>query len=177
MQNNGRNRPDARKLFFQKYEPIILVALNNEKQSVTILDNGSGMNLEILKKYFLNVGVSYYNSDAYKLQGREYVPIGHYGIGFLSCFMLSDKVEVRTKHIEENQIIKIEFAKNSEYICLIYENKTKTQGTEIVLDYEQFMIVFPNGISEIKSFIEDKEWIYNFGNIRKRPSRKHIYAI
>lgn len=57
---------------FQKYEPIILVALNKEKQSVTILDNGSGMNTEILKKYFLNVGVSYYNSDAYKLQGREY---------------------------------------------------------------------------------------------------------
>ena len=57
---------------FQKYEPIILVALDKEKLSVTILDNGSGMNIEILKKYFLNVGVSYYNSDAYKLQGREY---------------------------------------------------------------------------------------------------------
>ena len=140
---------------FQKYEPIILVALDKEKQSVTILDNGSGMNIEILKKYFLNVGVSYYNSDAYKLQGREYSPIGHYGIGFLSCFMLSDKVEVRTKHIEENQIIKIEFEKSSEYICLTYENKTKTQGTEIILDYEQFMSVFPNGISEIKSFIEE----------------------
>lgn len=42
-----------------------MVALNNEKQSVTILDNGSGMNLEILKKYFLNVGVSYYNSDLF----------------------------------------------------------------------------------------------------------------
>lgn len=39
--------------------------------------------------------------------------------------MLSDKVEVQTKHIEENQIIKIEFEKNSEYICLTYENKTK----------------------------------------------------
>ena len=140
---------------FQKYEPIILVALDKEKQSVTILDNGSGMNIEILKKYFLNVGVSYYNSDAYNLQGREYSPIGHYGIGFLSCFMLSDKVEVRTKHIEENKIIKIEFEKNSEYICLTYEDKSKTQGTEIVLDYEQFMSIFPNGISEIKSFVED----------------------
>ena len=64
---------------FQKYEPIIIIALNKEKQSVTILDNGSGMNVEILKKYFLNVGVSYYNSDAYNLQGREYSPIGHYG--------------------------------------------------------------------------------------------------
>ena len=140
---------------FQKYEPIIIIALNKEKQSVTILDNGSGMNVEILKKYFLNVGVSYYNSDAYNLQGREYSPIGHYGIGFLSCFMLSDKVEVRTKHIEENKIIKIEFEKNSEYICLTYEDKSKTQGTEIVLDYEQFMSIFPNGISEIKSFVED----------------------
>lgn len=139
---------------FQKYEPIIIIALNKEKQSVTILDNGSGMNIEILKKYFLNVGMSYYNSDAYKLQGREYFPIGHYGIGFLSCFMLSDKVKVRTKHIEENQIIKIEFEKNSEYICLTYEDKPKTQGTEIVLDYEQFMSVFPDGISEIESFIE-----------------------
>lgn len=140
---------------FQKYEPIIIIALNKEKQSVTILDNGSGMNVEILKKYFLNVGVSYYNSDAYNLQGREYSPIGHYGIGFLSCFMLSDKVEVRTKHIEENKIIKIEFEKNSEYICLTYEDKSKTQGTEIVLDYEQFMSIFTNGISEIKSFVED----------------------
>ena len=140
---------------FQKYEPIIIIALNKEKQSITILDNGSGMNVEILKKYFLNVGVSYYNSDAYNLQGREYSPIGHYGIGFLSCFMLSDKVEVRTKHIEENKIIKIEFEKNSEYICLTYEDKSKTQGTEIVLDYEQFMSIFPNGISEIKSFVED----------------------
>lgn len=140
---------------FQKYEPIIMIALNKEKQSVTILDNGTGMDIEILKNCFLNVGVSYYNSDAYKLQGREYVPIGHYGIGFLSCFMLSDKVEVRTKHIEENQIIKIEFEKNSEYICLTYEDKPKTQGTEIVLDYEQFMSVFPNGIPEIESFIEN----------------------
>lgn len=141
--------------FFQKYEPNIIIALNKEKQSVTILDNGSGMNTEILKKCFLNVGVSYYNSDAYKLQGREYSPIGHYGIGFLSCFMLSDKVVVRTKHIEENQIIKIEFEKNSEYICLTYENSTKIQGTEIVLDYEQFMSIFPGGISEIGDFIEN----------------------
>ncbi len=140
---------------FQKYEPIIIIALNKEKQSVTILDNGSGMNVEILKKYFLNVGVSYYNSDAYNLQGREYSPIEHYGIVFLSCFMLSDKVEVRTKHIEENKSIKIEGEKNSEYICLTYADKSKTQGTEIVLDYEQFMSIFPNGISEIKSFVED----------------------
>lgn len=140
---------------FQKYEPVIIIALNKDKQSVTIYDNGSGMNTEILKKCFLNVGVSYYNSDAYKLQGREYSPIGHYGIGFLSCFMLSDKIEVRTKYFEENQIIKIEFEKNSEYICLTYENSPRTQGTEIVLDYEQFMRVFPDGALEIIGFIEN----------------------
>ena len=47
-----------------------------------VMDNGSGMSIDILKKYFLNVGVSYYASDDYRLQDREYSPIGHYGIGF-----------------------------------------------------------------------------------------------
>lgn len=61
------------------------------------MDNGSGMSIEILKKYFLNVGVSYYASDDYLLQGRNYSPIGHYGIGFLACFMLSDRVEVTSE--------------------------------------------------------------------------------
>lgn len=44
-------------------------------EQVVIMDNGSGMSIEILKKYFLNVGVSYYASDDYLLQGRNYSPM------------------------------------------------------------------------------------------------------
>lgn len=69
------------------------------------------MSVDILKKYFLNVGVSYYVSDDYLFKGNKYTPIGNYGIGFLACFMLSDKVNVITKYYGENRANKIEFEK------------------------------------------------------------------
>ena len=152
MQETAETHPDFK---LQKYEPFISIALDKDRNRVTILDNGSGMSVDILKKYFLNVGVSYYKSDDYVLQGRKYSPIGHYGIGFLACFMLSDKVEVKTRHIKENQITKIEFEKSSKYICLTYEDKYKVQGTEITLNYEQFMNIFNNNHIEVVNFIEE----------------------
>lgn len=152
MQETAETHPDFR---LQKYEPFIRIVIDKDRNQVTILDNGSGMSVDILKKYFLNVGVSYYKSDDYVLQGRKYSPIGHYGIGFLSCFMLSDTVEVITRHFEENKVTRIEFEKSSEYICLTYEDKYKVQGTEIVLEYEQFMEPFENNYNEIVKFIEN----------------------
>ena len=138
----------------QKYEPFIQIVIDRDRNQVTILDNGSGMTVDILKKYFLNVGVSYYKSDDYVFQGRKYSPIGHYGIGFLACFMLSNTVEVITRHFAENKVTKIEFEKSSEYISLTYEDRYKAQGTEIVLEYEQFMRAFGNNYNEIIKFIE-----------------------
>lgn len=139
---------------YQKYEPFISIILDKDRKQVVISDNGSGMSIEILKKYFLNVGVSYYASDDYLLQGREYSPIGHYGIGFLACFMLSDKVEVKTVYYKEHKTNRISFEKNSEYICLTYENDNGRQGTEIILDYDQYMSVFNNKVENMVSFIE-----------------------
>ena len=152
MQETAEIHPDFR---LQKYEPFIRIVIDKDRNQVTILDNGSGMSVDILKKYFLNVGVSYYKSDDYVLQGRKYSPIGHYGIGFLACFMLSDTVEVITRHFEENKVTRIEFEKSSEYICLTYEDKYKVQGTEIVLEYEQFMETFENNYNGIVRFIEN----------------------
>lgn len=152
MQETAETHSDFR---LQKYEPFIRIVIDKDRNQVTILDNGSGMSVDILKKYFLNVGVSYYKSDDYVLQGRKYSPIGYYGIGFLACFMLSDTVEVITRHFEENKVTRIEFEKSSEYICLTYEDKYKVQGTEIVLEYEQFMETFENNYNEIVRFIEN----------------------
>lgn len=152
MQETAETHPDYR---MQKYEPFIRIAIDKDRNQVTILDNGSGMSVDILKKYFLNVGVSYYKSDDYVLQGRKYSPIGHYGIGFLACFMLSDTVEVITRHFKENKVTRMEFEKSSEYICLTYEDKYKAQGTEIILEYEQFMKTFGNNYNEIIKFIEN----------------------
>lgn len=86
---------------YQNYQPFISIALDKDRRQVVLMDNGSGMSIDILKKYFLNVGVSYYASDDYLLQVRTYSPIGHYGIGFLACFMLSDRVFYMNMCIKE----------------------------------------------------------------------------
>lgn len=145
---------EMEKFRYLKYEPFISINLDKDRKQVVIMDNGSGMSIDILKKYFLNVGVSYYVSDDYLLQGRSYSPIGHYGIGFLACFMLSDRVEVKTVHYEDGKMNRISFEKNSEYICLTYESENRDSGTEIILNYDQCMGVFNNRVENLVSFVE-----------------------
>ncbi len=41
----------------------------------------------------------------------KYNPIGHFGIGFLACFMLSPKIELETKHYKSYEPIKLSFEK------------------------------------------------------------------
>ena len=74
-----------------------------------IEDNGTGMNREIVEKYFLKVGSSYYASDDFRRDKYRnevdsgYQPISRFGIGILSCFMGDrerSRVEVSTLHFE-----------------------------------------------------------------------------
>lgn len=139
---------------YQKYQPFISIILDKDRRQVRIVDNGKGMSISILKNHFLNVGMSYYISDDYLFQGRTYSPIGHYGIGFLACFMLSERVEVNTRYYMDNTMNRISFKKNSEYICLTCEKTIRCPGTEIVLDYDQCLSAFSDSINHFVSFIE-----------------------
>jgi hypothetical protein len=67
-------------------------------------DNGIGMDEYIITKFLTNVGRSYYKSPEFEQErqslrqsGVDFDPIGQFGIGFMSCFMLGDKVTIRTK--------------------------------------------------------------------------------
>lgn len=68
-----------------------------------IKDTGTGMDKFILERYFLKVGSSYYDSpefNRYRLELRknnlDFAPISEFGIGFLSCFLLADRVKIET---------------------------------------------------------------------------------
>ena len=151
MSEESTKKPEFR---YNSYKPFIKIILDKERKQVIIYDNGKGMSVDILKKYFLNVGVSYYQSDDYLFQGNKYCPIGNYGIGFLACFMLSDIVSVITKYYGESRTNKIDFEKSSEYICLTFEETARTQGTEIILDYDKFMNAFGGNETIVELFIE-----------------------
>ena len=65
-------------------------------------DQGTGMTEEIIKKYLLRIGNSYYQSDEFRranaLWGGAVAPVSEFGIGLLSCYMIASRIEVITRH-------------------------------------------------------------------------------
>ena len=135
------------------YLPKIKVILDLEKNLVIIKDNGTGMSIEIIKKHFLNIGVSYYNSTDFLLKDFDYKPIGNFGIGFLSCFMLSDEVKVLTRHYKSKNRYLIELEKGNEFTSLTEKEDVTFEGTEVSLNYSNFFEVFENKTENVKTFL------------------------
>jgi molecular chaperone HtpG len=136
------------------YKPRIKVILDQEKNQAIIKDNGTGMSMEIIKKHFLNIGVSYYNSDDFLLKDFNYKPIGNFGIGFLSCFMLSDEVKVLTRHYKSKNKYLIELERGNEWTSLTETEDVLFEGTEVILDFKNFMGVFDNKPEGVKKFLD-----------------------
>ncbi|MCE5171821.1 ATP-binding protein [Paenibacillus profundus] len=142
-------------LWDDKFIAHISIIISEKDQEVKVIDNGIGMSLAVIKKYFLNVGVSYYRSDDYLMQDLKYQPIGNYGIGFLSCFMLSRIVKIKTRYYNDSNIYELELSKNDEYVSIKNLNEQfNFFGTEITFNFNEFMEVFGYEISSIKEFLE-----------------------
>lgn len=143
-----------------QYVPTIKIILDEENNEVSIVDNGIGMSMEVIKSYFLSIGNSYYISDSYKENRYSYKPIGKFGIGFLSCFMLSNEVKLETRYLNKERKTIINLEKDCPYITLFEENCIDNniffEGTKITLNYKDFTEVFENEIMIInflKKFI------------------------
>ncbi|GHF63833.1 hypothetical protein GCM10017781_44700 [Deinococcus metalli] len=78
------------------YAPRIDIFWDAESGVLQILDNGVGMSQDEIESYFLKAGSSKYQVPEFKKKYPNFSPIGRFGIGVLSCFMISDDVEVYT---------------------------------------------------------------------------------
>ncbi len=140
---------------YDEYVPKIQIILDYGNNQLRIRDNGIGMSEEVLKKYFLNIGKSYYKSNDYMYQGNKYNPIGNFGIGFLACFMLSKEVIVETKSFKEETGYALVLYADSEYICKKECGSFKnTFGTMISLNLCNALAVFDNDVKRIISFLK-----------------------
>ena len=119
------------------------VALDKEKKLLTIRDRGIGMAAEEVDQYINQVAFSSAEEFLEKYKGQnEANVIGHFGLGFYSAFMVSDKVEIFTKSWKESASpVRWECDGSPEYI--IEETSKEDRGTEIVLhinqDSEEFL--------------------------------------
>lgn len=97
----------------------------NDKEGYTwfrIDDQGTGMTLGMLKRYFLKVGNSYYTSKELERdlrdhgQTHDYRGNSRFGIGFLSSFLCGDYVEVSTLYYDPNKNRREELADESYHV-------------------------------------------------------------
>ena len=83
-------------------EPEITIAIDKEKKTLSISDNGIGMTADEVKKYINQVAFSSAEEFVNKYQkDKDQQIIGHFGLGFYSAFMVAGQVEIDTLSYRE----------------------------------------------------------------------------
>ncbi len=110
----------------------IRVSVDKKKKTIRVSDSGVGMTADEIDKYLNQIAFSSANDflDKYKDQANSI--IGHFGLGFYSSFMVSDKVEVISRSWNEPaQAVKWVCDGSPEY--QIAEAEKENRGTDVIL--------------------------------------------
>jgi hypothetical protein len=74
------------------------------REVLRCIDNGIGMDEEIITRFLVRAGRSYYRSPEFELERAslavakaDFDPCARFGIGFMSCFMLGDEIKILTR--------------------------------------------------------------------------------
>lgn len=136
----------------EEYE--VHVVVDKPNKTVTVSDNGIGMTENEIEKYITQVAFSGAEDFLNKYQDKspENQIIGHFGLGFFSAFMVSDKVEIETLSFAEG-------TKSAHWSCdggIEYEMTEGTRekrGTDVIMhiaeDDEDYL-----SISKIREILD-----------------------
>jgi molecular chaperone HtpG len=109
------------------------VLLDEKAKTLTIKDRGVGMTTEEVDRYINQVAFSSAEEFLEKYKGQsEANIIGHFGLGFYSAFMVSQKVEIRTLSFREGATAVCWECDGSPEFTLEETDKSD-RGTEIIL--------------------------------------------
>jgi len=124
----------------------VVVKADKAAGTLTVSDNGIGMTQEEVEKYINQIAFSGAEEFLEKHKDDAATIIGHFGLGFYSAFMVSDKVEIVTKSYKEGaQAVRWIGEGDTEYTL---ENAEKAErGTDIIMHIAD----------EEKDFLEDNK--------------------
>jgi hypothetical protein len=113
---------------FDAQSTQITITIDQENKSLIIQDNGIGMNHTFLVQDFKKIG------KAFKTDNNE---IGLYGIGRLSCFLVSNNITIETLDniISWESLKEYDLNKNDQYIEGTKYTLKVNEGKEEVLSY------------------------------------------
>jgi molecular chaperone HtpG len=114
----------------------IHVSLDAKKKTLTVSDNGIGMTGDEIKKFINQIAFSSAEEFLEKYKNQSNAIIGHFGLGFYSSFMVSEKVEIITKSYKKGtKAVKWSCDGSPEYT--MEEIDKKDVGTDVILHFDK----------------------------------------
>ena len=113
----------------------IRVSVNKKKKTITVSDRGIGMTAKEIEKYINQIAFSGAEEFMKKYKKDANAIIGHFGLGFYSSFMVSDKVEIITKSHKRGKAVIWTCKGDPEYT--IEEFDREERGTDIILHIDK----------------------------------------
>ena len=108
----------------------INISVDSDKKTLTVTDRGIGMTAEEVDKYINQIAFS--GAEEFLAKYQNQAIIGHFGLGFYSAFMVSDKVEIFSQSYKEgSKAVHWSCTGSPEYE--MKEIDSKERGTTIVL--------------------------------------------
>ncbi len=110
----------------------VRVSVDEAAKTITVSDNGIGMTAEEIDKYINQIAFSGVTDFLDKYKDNANAIIGHFGLGFYSAFMVSDKVEILTKSWQDGAVAQRWSCDGSPEFELI-DAEREGRGTDIIL--------------------------------------------
>ena len=112
-------------------ELAVHIAVDKEARTLTVTDNGIGMSAEEVDRYINQIAFS--GAEEFLAKYQNQAIIGHFGLGFYSAFMVSDKVEIFTQSYDAEKPSVHWVCDGSPEYSMEELSEKRERGTSIVL--------------------------------------------
>ncbi len=113
----------------------ISIKADKKAGTITISDAGIGMTGEEVEKYINQIAFSGAEDFLEKYKDDANAIIGHFGLGFYSSFMVSEKVEIITKSYKNEKAVKWECDGSPNFT--LEETEKAERGTDVILHIDK----------------------------------------
>jgi hypothetical protein len=184
---NACDALQAKRHFVKDFKGEIIVKYyddTNGNDCLEIIDNGIGMSKSALLYGLLDFGNSYWKRNLIRkehpgLISSGFSPIGNFGIGFFSVFMISDFIQIITKPLNDGaNTIVLEFNNGLSFNPILRKAKREEErpesGTTIRINCKEKGLInnIYKSVAELSDVIVDNPLAYSCRRIAPALSEK-----
>lgn len=114
----------------------IQIRVDREAKTITVSDNGIGMDVDEVKRYINQVAFSSAEEFLSKYKHEQDAIIGHFGLGFYSSFMVASKVELRSLSAKPGAGA-VRWSCDGSPQFQLEEGERSTPGTDVILHLQE----------------------------------------